>query len=59
MPLLTKRLRWLFLKGWSDFQTNGLERERERERERQRERDLKNMAADGNSITISYINAIK
>ena len=53
------------LKGGSDFQTKGLERERERKRERERERDrerkkdLKSKGADRNSITISYINAIK
>ena len=55
------------LKGGSDFQTKGLEREREREREREKERerdrerkkDLKSKGADRNSITISYINAIK
>ena len=65
------------LKGGSDFQTEGLEREREREREREKERereierkrererdrerkkDLKSKGADRNSITISYINAIK
>ena len=35
------------------------ERDRETEREnRDRERDLKSMAADRNSIIISYINAI-
>ena len=48
-PFLTKRLRWLLLKGRSDFQTKGLKREK----------DLKRTAADRNSITISYINAIK
>ena len=64
---LTAHHRWLLLKGHSDFQTKGLERGREREREREREtdrdrdkqrereRDLKSTAADGNSITISYI----
>ena len=70
---LTAHHRWLLLKGQSDFQTEGLEREREREREREkerkkeretererdRERDLKSTAADGNSITISYINETK
>ena len=35
------------------------ERKRERERERERERDQKSTAADSNSITIFYINAIK
>ena len=35
---LTERLRWLLLKGRSDFQTKSLEREREREREREKER---------------------
>ena len=60
---LTAHHRWLLLKGQSDFQTEGLERERERkkerkrgkQRERDRERDLMSTAADGNSITISYI----
>ena len=48
---LTEYLRWLLLKGWSDFQTKG---------ERERERSIKSMtAADRNSIIISYINAIK
>ena len=68
---LTAHHRWLLLKGQSDFQTEGLERERERERERKKERkrgkqrereterDLKSTAADGNSITISYINETK
>ena len=46
---LTERLRWL----------RETETEKERERERDRERDLKSTAADRNSITISYINAIK
>ena len=59
---LTERLRWLLLKGRSDFQTKSLETERERERERERgrerERDLKSTAADKDSITISYINVI-
>ena len=64
---LTAHHRWLLLKGQSDFQTEGLERERERkkerkrgkQRERDRERDLMSTAADGNSITISYINETK
>ena len=49
---ITKHLRWLLLKGRSDFQTK-------RERDRDRDRDLKSTAADRNSITISYINAMK
>ena len=52
-----RMLLWLLLKGPSDFQTKGLEREREREKER--EKDLKSTAADRRSITISYINAIR
>ena len=42
------------IKWRSDFQAKGL-----RERERERERDLKSTAADRNSITVFYINAIK
>ena len=38
-PFLTEYLRWLLLKGWSDFQIKGLDKERERERERERDRD--------------------
>ena len=38
-PFLTEYLRWLLLKGWSDFQIKGLDKERERERERQRQRE--------------------
>ena len=38
-PFLTEQLRWLVLKGRSDFQIKGLERERERERESERERE--------------------
>ena len=49
---ITKHLRWLLLKGWSDFQTK-------RQRERERKRDLKSTATDRNRITISCINAIK
>ena len=37
------------IKGQSDFQTKGLKKER----------DLKSTAADRNSITVFYINAIK
>ena len=37
-PFLTEYLRWLLLKGWSDFQIKGLDKERERERERERQR---------------------
>ena len=55
---LTERLRWLLLKGRSDFQTKSLKREKQRERETERERDLKSTAADKDSITISYINGI-
>ena len=40
-----------YIKGRSDFQAKGLKKERER--------DLKSTAADSNSITIFYINAIK
>ena len=39
--------------SFSDFQAKGLKKERERERY------LKSTAADRNSITIFYINAIK
>ena len=46
VPFLTERLCWMLLKGQSDFQTKGLERERER--------DLKSTDANRNSITISY-----
>ena len=35
------------------------EKERDRDRQRDRERDLKSTAAHINSITMSYINAIK
>ena len=38
-PFLTEYLRWLLLKGWSDFQIKGLDKERERERETETERD--------------------
>ena len=73
-PFLTEYLRWLLLKGWSDFQIKGLDKERERERQRQRETDRekkretetdrqtessKSTAVDRKSITIFYINAIK
>ena len=44
---LTGHLRWLLLKGQSDFQTKDLKRERKR--------DLKITAANRNSITIFYI----
>ena len=50
-PFLTEHLRWLLLKGRSDFQTKGLKRERNR--------DLKSTAVNRNNITISCINAIK
>ena len=50
-PFLTEHLRWLLLKGRSDFQTKGLKRERNR--------DLKSTAVNKNNITISCINAIK
>ena len=73
-PFLTEYLRWLLLKGWSDFQIKGLDKERERERQRQRETERekkretetdrqtessKSTAVDRKSITIFYINAIK
>ena len=73
-PFLTEYLRWLLLKGWSDFQIKGLDKERERERDRDRERQRekkretetdrqtessKSTAVDRKSITIFYINAIK
>ena len=50
-PFLTEHLRWLLLKGQSNFQAKCLKR--------RRKRDLKSTAADKNSITISYINAIE
>ena len=73
-PFLTEYLRWLLLKGWSDFQIKSLDIERERERQRQRETERekkretetdrqtessKSTAVDRKSITIFYINAIK
>ena len=71
-PFLTEYLRWLLLKGWSDFQIKGLDKERERQRQRETEREKKretetdrqtesskSTAVDRKSITIFYINAIK
>ena len=71
-PFLTEYLRWLLLKGWSDFQIKGLDKERERDRDRERQREKKretetdrqtesskSTAVDRKSITIFYINAIK
>ena len=57
-----------YIKGRSDFQVKGLERERERgggergrerKRKRERERERESTAADRNSFTIFFINAVK